>query len=367
MDERMIKVGITHGDINGIAYEVILKTFSDARMTELCTPILYGSSKVAAYHRKVLEIPPLNLSSIGRPEEAGANRINIINCITDEVKVELSKHTDIACEVAFKALEAAVGDLKRGAIDVLVTAPPPPPAPESNLPSHAQYIEKTFANSRTKTLTILTNGELRIALATGDIPFPEILPKITKENIAEKLVAFCQSLKQDVNIVRPRIAVLALNPHTTEGGTFMGNEEETVLLPAMREAEKQGVMSFGPYAADRFFGSRMYDGFDGVLAMYYDQGATPFKALSAAGSGLYYTAGLPIVHTSPAHGTAYEIAGQNIASEDAFRQAVYTALDICRNRQIYKEATRNPLRKQYFDKGAGDETLDLTKDDADTL
>ncbi|MDR1556364.1 MAG: 4-hydroxythreonine-4-phosphate dehydrogenase PdxA [Tannerellaceae bacterium] len=367
MEERMIKVGITHGDINGISYEVILKTFSDIRMTELCTPILYGSSKIAAYHRKALELPPLNISSIGRAEEAGANRVNLINCINDETKVELAKITESAGEAAFKALETAVADLKRGTIDVLVTAPAPPLIPGSKLPAHTEYLEKTWANGRNKTFPILIDGELRIALATGETPFRKILPEITKENLTDKLTAFYQSLKQDFNIVRPRIAVLSLNPLHNRGINLPENEEETVLIPAMQEAEKKGMMSFGPYAAEKFFGERMYEKFDGMLAMYYDQGMTPFKTL-AEKNGLYYTAGLSIVRTSPIHGTAYEIAGQNIASEDSFRQAVYTALDIFRNRQIYKESTRNPLRKQYFDKGAGDENIDLTKDEeADTL
>jgi 4-hydroxythreonine-4-phosphate dehydrogenase len=360
MEERMIKVGITHGDINGISYEVILKTFSDIRMTELCTPILYGSSKIAAYHRKALDLPPLNISSISRAEEAGANRVNLVNCISDEAKVELAKPTESAVEAAFNALEVAVADLKRGTIDVLVTAPVSLLIRDSKFPVHTEYLEKTFGSGRKKTLPILIDGELRIALATGEIPFQEILSGITKENIVEKLKTFHQSLKEDFNIVKPRIAVLSLNPHAGKGGA--GNEEETILIPAMQEAEKQGVLSFGPYAADNFFADRMYDKFDGILAMYYDQAMTPFKTLVGK-SGLYYTAGLSVVRTSPTHGTAYEIAGQNVASEDSFRQAVYSALDIFRNRQLYKEATRNPLRKQYFDKGSGDENIDLTKDD----
>jgi 4-hydroxythreonine-4-phosphate dehydrogenase len=366
MEDRMIKVGITHGDINGIGYEVILKTFADVRMAELCTPILYGSSKVAAYHRKTLDLPPLNMSSISRAEEAGANRINIINCISEETKVELSKATNVAAEAAFKALEVAVGDLKRGLVDVLVTAPVHTQAAssESKYPDHTKYLEKTFAGGKTEALTILVGDELRIALATGAIPFEEVLPQITQTAIVEKLNLFCQSLKQDFNIVRPRIAVLALNPHAD--GKLPGNEEETILIPAMQEAEKQGLMLFGPYAADTFFASQAYDKFDGVLAMYHDQGVTPFKLL-AAGNGLSYTAGLSVVRTSPVHGVAYEIAGQNAASEDSFRQAVYAALDIYRNRQLYKEATRNPLRKQYFDKGAGDENIDLTKEEEDVL
>jgi 4-hydroxythreonine-4-phosphate dehydrogenase len=362
MEDRMIKVGITHGDINGIGYEVILKTFSDIRMMEFCIPILYGSSKIAAYHRKALELPPLNISSINRIEDAVSSRLNMINCINDEIKVELSKATDIAAEAAFKALEVAAGDLKRGTVDVLVTAPVSHSTSTPATPMPVEYLEKVFAGDSKRSLPVLISGDLRVALATGDIPFPEILSKITKENIVEKLTAFCISLKQDFNIIRPRIAVLSLNPHAVDEKGLSGKEEENIIIPAMKDAEKHGVMSFGPYVSDNFFGNRMYDKFDGVLAMYYDQGAVPFKTL-ASENGLCYTAGLPIIHTSPAHGTAYEIAGQNLASEDSFRQAIYTAMDIYHNRQIYKEAIRNPLRKQYFEKSSGDENIDLTKDD----
>jgi 4-hydroxythreonine-4-phosphate dehydrogenase len=361
MEERIIKVGITHGDINGISYEVILKTFSDTRMAELCIPVLYGSSKIVAYHRKALELAPLNICSIGKAEEAGINRVNIINCINDETKVELSKSTAIANEAAFKALETAVEDLKRGAVDVLVTAPAADHClAGSTYPAHTEYLENIFPVGKRKTLPILVCGELRIALLTGDLPFAEVLPQITKARIAEKLSLFYHSLKQDFNIVRPRIAVLSLNPHPDR---MPDKEEECILIPAMREAEKQGVISFGPYAADSLFGTQTYDKFDGILAMYYDQGVIPFKTL-VADSGFNYTAGLSVVRTSPTHGTAYEIAGQNIASEDSFRQAVYAALDICRNRRTYKESIRNPLRKQYFEKGNVDENIDLTKDDA---
>jgi 4-hydroxythreonine-4-phosphate dehydrogenase len=363
MEERTIKIGITHGDINGIGYEVILKTFLDTRMTELCIPVLYGSSKIAAYHRKTLELASLNISSISRAEEAGSNRVNLINCINDETKVELSKPTEIAHEAAFKALETAVKDIKRGVVDALVTAPAGACMDKSKYPTHTEYLETMFGNSKHKAFSILICEELRVALVTGDIPFSDVLSQVTKDKIIEKLSSFYHSLKQDFNIVRPRIAVLALNPHPDQTS---GNEEKNILIPAMQEAEKQGIISFGPYAADHLFGTQAYDKFDGILAMYYDQGVIPFKMLVAE-NGIHYTAGLPVVRTSPIHGTAYEIAGQNIASEDSFRQAVYVALDICRNRRIYKEAIHNPLRKQYFDKSAVDESIDLTKDDADQL
>ena len=364
MEERLIRVGITHGDINGIGYEVILKTFSDLRIADLCTPIIYGSSKIAAYHRKALDLQPVNISIISQAEEAGLNRINIINCADEEAKVELGKSTTIAGEAAFKALEAAVNDLKRGVIDVLVTAPINKHNIQNDqfhFPGHTEYLEEAFGGPGEKALMILMSNNLRVALVTGHVPLSEVAALITKEDIKAKLSIFNQSLKQDFGIVKPRIAVLSLNPHAGDAG-LLGKEEEMIIIPAMEDMDKQGVLTFGPYPADGFFGSQNYDKFDGILAMYHDQGLAPFKAL-AMEEGVNYTAGLPIVRTSPAHGTAYDIAGQNIASEDSFRQALYTALDIYRCRKFYREATSNPLRKQYFDKGGDNEKLDLTKED----
>ena len=345
MEDKMIRVGITHGDINGIGYEVILKTFSDQRMTELCVPIIYGSSKVAAYHRKALDLPAVNINVVSRAEEAGLNRVNII----------------------YKALEAAVADLKSGAIDVLVTAPINKHNIQNaqfHFPGHTEYLEQTLGDGQ-KALMILMTDTLRVALVTGHIPVSQVPSQITVENIVTKLQVFNQSLKQDFTIIKPRIAVLALNPHAGDNGVI-GNEEAEIIKPAMEEAERLGVMSFGPFPADGFFGSKMYEDFDGVLAMYHDQGLAPFKALVME-EGVNYTAGLPFVRTSPAHGTAYNIAGQNLASESSFRQAVYTALDVYRSRQSYREATAHPLRKQYFDKGSDNVKLDLTKDEEPEL
>ena len=364
MEEQLVRVGITHGDINGIGYEVILKTLSDTRITELCTPIIYGSSKVAAYHRKALELPAINLNTIATADDAGENRINIINCVDDEVKVELSHSTQSAGVAAYQALETAVSDLKRGAVDVLVTAPINKhniQNEEFHFPGHTEYLEKSFTHSGRKALMILMKDNLRVALVTGHIPISQIPSKITQEDIVTKLRIFNYSLKQDFGIVRPRIAVLSLNPHAGDAG-LLGLEEQEIIIPAMQDAEKKGVMSFGPYAADGFFGSQMYEKFDGVLAMYHDQGLAPFKTL-AMEDGVNYTAGLSIVRTSPAHGTAYDIAGKNVASEDSFRQALYTALDIYRNRMRYREANATPLRRQYFDKGSDNEKLDLTQEE----
>ncbi len=278
--------------------------------------------------------------------------------------MELSKSTPVAGESAFKALEAAVTDMKRGVVDVLLTAPINKHNIQNedfHFPGHTEYLEKCFGGLDKKALMILMKDDLRVALVTGHIPLSQVASSLNVGDIVNKLRIFNQSLKQDFGIVKPRIAVLSLNPHAGDAG-LLGTEEETIIIPAMQEAEKKGVMSFGPYAADGFFGSQMYDKFDGVLAMYHDQGLAPFKTL-AMDDGVNYTAGLPIVRTSPAHGTAYDIAGQNVASEESFRQALYAALDIFRNRLRYQEATANPLRKQYFDRGGDNEKLDLTKDD----
>ena len=367
MEEKMIKVGITHGDINGIGYEVILKTFQDLRMTELCVPIIYGSSKVAAYHRKAMDLPPVNINIISQASEAGLNRVNLINCVEDDIKVELTQSTMIAGQAAYKALETAVEDLRKGEIDVLVTAPINKHNIQNDkfhFPGHTEYLEQNCGEGK-KALMILLKDELRVALVTGHVPVSEIASQITIDGIVSKLQIFNQSLKQDFALEKPRIAVLSLNPHAGDSG-LIGKEEETCIKPAMMEAEKRGVMCFGPFPADGFFGARMYEHFDGVLAMYHDQGLAPFKAI-AMDDGVNYTAGLPIVRTSPAHGTAYDIAGRNLASENSFRQAVYTALDIYRNRMRYQEATAHPLRKQYFDKGGDNEKLDLTKEEDETM
>ncbi len=359
----MIKVGITHGDINGIGYEVILKTLSDARVLEFCTPVIYGSAKVAAYHKKTLEIPNISLSIVNNAQSAGNNRVNIINCIDEEVKVELSKSTQIAGESAFAALKRAVADLRDGLIDVLVTAP----INKNNIqndnfkfPGHTEYLQE-IAGEGKNALMILATDNLRVALVTGHIPLAEVAKVLTVDKIVSKLKAFCESLVADFGITGPRIAVLSLNPHAGEDG-LLGNEEQEIIIPALQEAEKQGILCFGPYPSDGFFGSGSFDKFDGILAMYHDQGLTPFKTL-AMEAGVNFTAGLPVIRTSPDHGTAYDIAGKNIASEDSFRNALYMAIDIFHNREIYQKITRNPLKKQYFEKGSDNEKLDLTKEE----
>ena len=358
----MIKVGISHGDINGIGYEIILKTLSDARILEFCTPVIYGSAKVAAYHKKALDISNVSLNIVSGAQSAANNRINIINCIDEEIKVELSKSTQAAGEAAFAALKRAVSDLRAGLIDVLVTAP----INKHNIqnenfkfPGHTEYIQEITGAGK-NALMILTAENLRVALVTGHIPFSEVPKALTMDKIVSKLNDFNDSLVSDFGITKPRIAILSLNPHAGEEG-LLGKEEQEVIIPSMQEAEKQGILCFGPYPADGFFGSGAFEKFDGILAMYHDQGLTPFKTL-AMETGVNFTAGLPVIRTSPDHGTAYDIAGKNMASEDSFRNALYMAIDIFHNRKQYREITKNPLKKQYFEKGSDNEKLDLSSE-----
>ncbi|HJG76894.1 4-hydroxythreonine-4-phosphate dehydrogenase PdxA [Phocaeicola barnesiae] len=358
MEERKIRIGITHGDINGVGYEVILKAFSDPTMLELCTPIIYGSPKVAAYHRKAMDIQT-TFSIVNSRADIQDGRVNILNCTEDELKVELTKPTAEAGKAALSALEKALQDYREGVFDVLVTAPINKHTIQSDtfhFPGHTEYIEERVGKGE-KALMILLKDDFRVALVTGHIPVSEISRTLTKELIMEKMAIFHRSLKQDFGIDSPRIAVLSLNPHAGDEG-LIGTEEQTVIIPAMQEMMAKGVLCFGPYPADGFMGSGNYAHFDGILAMYHDQGLAPFKAL-AMDEGVNFTAGLPIVRTSPAHGTAYDIAGQGIASEDSFRQAIYVALDVFRNRQIEREINARPLRKQYYEKRDDSDKLKL--------
>ena len=360
-NNRKIKVGITHGDINGIGYEVILKAFADPTMLELCTPIVYGSPKVATYHRKAMDIQA-NFSIINEANEALDGKLSILNCVDDELKVELTAATPDAGKAALDALERALKDYREGLIDVLVTAPINKHTIQSDafhFPGHTEYIEERVGD-RKKALMILLKDDFRVALVTGHIPVKDIATTITKELIQEKLSIFHRSLKQDFGIDCPRIAVFSLNPHAGDNGVI-GTEESEVIIPAMQEMIAKGIQCFGPYPADGFMGSGNFTHFDGILAMYHDQGLAPFKAL-AMDEGVNFTAGLPIVRTSPAHGTAYDIAGQGIASESSFRQAIYTAIDVYRNRVIEREIHARPLRKQYHERRDDSDILKLDQE-----
>ncbi len=359
-----IRVGITHGDINGVGYEVILKAFSDPVMLELCTPIIYGSPKVAAYHRKAIDVQT-NFSIIANANEAHPDKLSILGCTEEELKVELTRPTAEAGKAALDALERALQDYREGLIDVLVTAPINKHTIQSetfHFPGHTEYIEERVGEGQ-KALMILLKDDLRVALVTGHIPVKDIASTLTKELIMEKLSIFHRSLKQDFGIDNPRIAVFSLNPHAGDNG-LIGTEEADIIAPAIKEMVAKGVQCFGPYPADGFMGSGNYQRFDGILAMYHDQGLAPFKAM-AMDEGVNFTAGLPIVRTSPAHGTAYDITGKGIASEDSFRQAIYVALDVFRNRAIEKEIHARPLRKQYYEKRDDSDKLKLDNIDED--
>lgn len=363
---RRLRVGITQGDTNGVGYEVILKSFAAPELTELCTPVIYGSSKVMTYHRKAIALQAFQaniLKNNSQPKEGVVNLIEVI----DEVKVELGTPDKAAGRAAFVALEAAVSDLKSGNIDVLVTAPINKDTIQSDefrFAGHTEYLEASLGdrdNDRDNALMILCNDKLRVALVTTHLPLAAVPAAITVENVVEKLNVFNRSLREDFNIVMPRIAVLALNPHAGDNG-LLGTEEKTVITPAIKQAGDNGILCFGPYPADGFFGNEQYRHFDGVLAMYHDQGLAPFKAI-AVDDGVNFTAGLPYVRTSPDHGTGYDIAGQGIANENSLRQAIYTAIDIYRNRVRFEEMYRNPLKKLYVDRGKDNVVLDLTKDE----
>lgn len=349
MENKKIRVAITHGDTNGIGYEVIFKTFAEPAMLELCTPIIYGSPKVAAYHRNALGIQA-NFTIINSAEEANPGKLNMIPAFDNEVKIELGTPSKEAGTAALKALERAVKDYKSGLVDVLVTAP----INKNNIQSdtfkfcgHTEYIEEC-AGEGAKALMILLNDMMRVALVTTHLPIKDVAAAITKDKIIEKAKIFDMSLKRDFRISCPRIAILSLNPHAGDGG-LLGQEEEEIIIPAIKELSENGVYAFGPFPADGFFGRGIYESFDGVLAMYHDQGLAPFKSLDM-GDGVNYTAGLPIIRTSPDHGTAYEIAGKNVADESSFRHAIYVALDVYRNRAEYDKPFANPLEKLYHEK-----------------
>lgn len=360
MSEKL-RVGITHGDINGVGYEVILKAFENQTMLDLCVPIVYGSPKVATYHRKAIESPTA-FTIINHASEAHRNKLNILACVDDELKVELGTPSEEGGKAALDALERALADYREGLIDVLVTAPINKHTIQSadfSFPGHTEYIQEKAGDGQ-KALMILMRDELRVALVTGHLPIKEVAPTLTKELIQEKLSIFDAALRRDFCIEKPRIAVLALNPHAGDGG-LLGSEEQEIILPAMAEMKEKGMFCYGPYPADGFFGSEQYTHFDGILAMYHDQGLAPFKVL-AMEDGVNYTAGLPIIRTSPAHGTAYDIAGKGSASERSFCHAIYAAIDIHRNRIFYDEARVNPLKKQYHEKRDDSHKLKLDEE-----
>lgn len=344
MEDKIIKIGISQGDINGVSYEIIMKTFAqNSKIAGLCTPILYGTPKLLSYYRNALKINHLNTNNIASAAEAKDGQLNVVNCCPDEIKVDIGQSTIQAGDCSLKALERAVSELKEDKYDVLVTAPLNKENLKKVLPTfsgHTEYLQEQFDNS--EVLMLMIKDELRIAVATTHIPVANIAESITPELLERKINLLNKSLLEDFTIRKGRIAVLGLNPHSGDNGAI-GVEDRDILTPTIQKLRKEGVNVFGPYPADGFFGSGQHQKFDAVLAMYHDQGLVPFKVI-AQGGGVNYTAGLPIVRTSPAHGTAYDIAGKNKADESSFREAIYLGTDIARNRKRHAEITANPLK-----------------------
>lgn len=360
MNENEIRVGITHGDINGIGYEVILKTLLDPRITELCTPIVYGSPKVAAYHRKALKIEAVNMNIINDTTQALHDRVNMINCVDDAIKVELGKDSDISGESSFLALDKAVDDLSVNKLDVIVTAPINKFALNQNHPDflgHTDFLNQKFPNQGL--MELLVGQNLKIASVAGYLPMYDVSDAITSENVLSKIRLLNNSLIDDFMITRPRIAVLGLNPHSGESG-LCGNEEIEAIGPAIENAREEGTMAFGPFSADGFFASDEYKKYDAVLAMYYEQASIPFKIIEGL-TGVAYTVGLSKVRTAPAHGVSYGKVGLNKADEQAMRNAIYLAKDIFFNRITSHKISKNPLQK--YDITPSNHTQDLNVED----
>ena len=335
-NEHKIVVGITQGDANGIGYEVIIKALADARILDSFTPVVYGSSKIFGFYRKTLhEIEQLpDTYFINAAKDAKPRKINIVNCLPENVFAEPGQPTPESAASAIRTLECAVEDIRRGDIDVLVTAPINKRAMEREgfgFPGHTEYLQHQFGAEEHTMLMV--SDRLRVGVATGHIPLAHVAASLTTEGILKKLRLMQASLRRDFGIDQPKIAVLGLNPHCGDGG-LLGDEEQEIIVPAVKAANDEGILAFGPYSPDGFFGPGNYTRFDATLAMYHDQGLAPFKALSFH-TGVNFTAGLPIVRTSPDHGTAYEMAGRDEADPQSMMCAIYTAVDIFRRRQAY--------------------------------
>ena len=336
-----IKVGISIGDLNGIGMEIIIKTFKDSRVMDFCTPIIFGSSKVAAIHRKTLEMQDFNFNIINDIKEAHPKKANLLNIWKQEVEIKFGEATTTSGEHAFDSLKQATQALKDKKIDVLVTAPINKASIQEKVSGFIGHTEFLQGNFDGESLMIMISEAMKIAFVTGHVPLTEVKKAITPENILAKTEKLNNSLIQDFGIRKPKIAILGLNPHAGEEG-MLGSEENDIISPAIKKMKENGVMAFGPYPADSFFTPKNLNSFDGILSMYHDQGLTAFKTLSFS-EGINYTAGLNIVRTSPVHGTAYEIAGKAVADETSFREALFLACQIHKKRSEFKELNDNPL------------------------
>lgn len=341
-NEGHLRIGITCGDINGVGLETVMKTFMDNRMLQICTPLIYASNKLVSQQRKLLNLTEFQYQTVRSAEEAILRKTNVVNCWEEEIPVEFGKPSEQSGAYAFKSLQAAVKDLQEGRIDALVTAPINKNTIQSKdfqFKGHTEYFGQTFQVK--EPLMFLVSDNLKVAVVAGHVPIKEVSALLSVEKIITRLKSIQQSLQRDFGIRKPKIAVLGLNPHAGDNG-LIGKEEQEIIQPAIKKCFDEGMFVYGPYAADGFFGSGGYTRFDAVLAMYHDQGLAPFKALSFS-SGVNFTAGLPVVRTSPDHGTAYDIAGKGTASEASLRDAIYLAIDVIRKREEHDEITANPL------------------------
>lgn len=335
-------ISISHGDTNSISYEIIIKALNDPRIFDFINPVVYGNSKLASYHKKTLSLQNFNFNLIKNIESTNPRRADIININDEEIKVDLGKGTSISGAMSLASLDNAIKDIKLGKSEILVTAPVCKSAiqsSKSDFKGHTEYLQSAF--NVKDVLMIMVSSVMKIALATTHEPISKVSSIITKELLINKIYLFYQSLIQDFNIDKPRVAVLGLNPHAGDNGMF-GKEEIDVIIPAIEALQSEGLLVFGPYPADGFFGSMKFKDFDGVFAMYHDQALIPFKTLSYD-DGVNFTAGLPIVRTSPAHGTAFDIAGQDKASGEMFRRALILAAEIHKNRSNYALNRSNKL------------------------
>ncbi len=337
-------IGISCGDLNGIGIELIIKTFSDNRILEHCTPVIFASNKVINFYRKSIPEANINYSSTREFNRINPKQVNLFNCWEEEVQVTPGQLTETGGKYAVLSLQTAVAALKQKHIDGLVTAPIHKKniqSPEFSFTGHTPYLKQMF--EARDVVMMLCAGDFRVALVTEHVPVAEVAKHISKEKILSKLVLIHQSLQKDFGIDKPRIAVLGLNPHAGDEG-LIGNEEETIIKPAIKEAKNNNMLVVGPYSADAFFARRSFERFDAVLAMYHDQGLIPFKTL-ATGEGVNYTAGLPVVRTSPDHGVAFDIAGKDKADTSSFITAIFECIDIINRRKGFAENRKNPLRK----------------------
>ena len=343
MQHNKIIVGITQGDSNGIGYEVIIKALADPRILEQFTPVIYGSSKLFGFYRKTIpEIEQMDSNAINSATEAHPKRINIVNCLPDSTFAEPGQATAESAKGAILSLERAVAELKEGKIEVLVTGPINKKAMSTQgfgFPGHTEFIQNAFGVK--DVAMFMVSHRLKLAVVTGHIPLKDVASSITEEKILSKLRLLNSSLKQDFVIDQPKIAVLSLNPHSGDGG-LLGTEEQDIIIPAIRKATEEGIHAFGPFSPDGFFGLNHYEKYDATLAMYHDQGLSPFKSLSFE-DGVNFTAGLPVVRTSPDHGTAYEMAGRDEADPLSMRAAIFAAVDIWRNRKAWQELQEGKL------------------------